>query len=118
MTVVQFLIRSLVGRTFLAPANLDRKLQAFRHREGMGKNWRSYRRGCGRRFVFAPFLDASGAASARIDAPLVWCVHFNCYNFMGQPRQQFPPSLRLRCRVGVIGVALLAEGFRRNHPAP
>ena len=30
----------------------DRKLHALRHREGMGKNWRSYRRGYGRRFVW------------------------------------------------------------------
>ena len=33
------------------PATWDRRLQALRHREGMGKNWRSYRRGYGRRFV-------------------------------------------------------------------
>jgi hypothetical protein len=118
MTVVQFLIRSLVGRTLLASVNLDRKLQAFRHREGMGKNWRSYRRGCGRRFIFARSSMPVVLVSARIDAPLVFCVHFNCYNFMGQPRQQIPPSLRLRCRVGVIGVALSTERFLRNHQAP
>jgi hypothetical protein len=67
MTVVQFLIRSLVGRTLLASVNLDRKLQAFRHREGMGKNWRSYRRGCGRRFIFARSSMPVVLVSARID---------------------------------------------------
>jgi hypothetical protein len=29
----------------------DRELHALRHREGLGKNWRSYRRGYERRFI-------------------------------------------------------------------
>jgi hypothetical protein len=33
-------------------ALIDRRLQALRHREGVGKNWRSHRRGCERRFAF------------------------------------------------------------------
>ena len=48
---MQFLLRSLACPAFQPAASQDRKLQALRHREGMGKNWRSYRRGYGRRFV-------------------------------------------------------------------
>jgi transcriptional repressor NrdR len=43
------------GRFFHA-SSADRGLQALRHREGMGKNWRSYRRGYGRRFIFSAQL--------------------------------------------------------------
>jgi len=49
----QLLVRSLAGVLWLA--SWDRKLHAFRHRDGMGKNWRSYRRGYGRRFASGCF---------------------------------------------------------------
>jgi len=39
----------------------DRRLHAPRHRAGMGKNWRSYRRGCERRFIFPDHLRAQTA---------------------------------------------------------
>jgi hypothetical protein len=58
---MQFLLRSLVRPAFQPGASQDRKLQALRHREGMGENWRSYRRGYGRRFVISASPDASSA---------------------------------------------------------
>jgi hypothetical protein len=81
-TVGQVLTRSLGGRTSLPPASRDRRLQAFRHREGMGKNWRSYRRGCERRFVFWS-IRPSRRCLPRYwpgETPRFWTL-FNCYNF-------------------------------------
>src|SRR4029077_7950328 len=44
------------------PRRWDRNLQPLRHREGMGKNRRSYRRGCERRFAFWCLKDVSGCS--------------------------------------------------------
>jgi len=75
----------------------DRRLQAFRHREGVRKNWRSYRRGCERRFVsghrrcLPRHLLADGSKPPR----------FNCYNFEQRPvnesRESTDPSSAMKC---------------------
>ena len=68
---MQFLLRSLVRPAFQPGASQDRKLQALRHREGMGENWRSYRRGYGRRFSLFPSSIPAGArvitSASRVD---------------------------------------------------
>jgi hypothetical protein len=61
--VGQFLNRSAVGR-FWARPKLDRKLQAFRHREGMGKTGARTAGGTSASFAFRPLPAAGGARLA------------------------------------------------------
>jgi transcriptional repressor NrdR len=66
-------------------AGWDRGLQAFRHQEGMGKNWRSHRRGCERRFV----SGGPGFLLQVLALPLphrrrAFLGFSNCYNFEEQ----------------------------------
>jgi len=68
--------RFLAGAVVFISRDCD--LQAFRHREGMRKNWRLYRRGCERRFIFRP---SSGSLPSRGHRSVTCTFHINCYNF-------------------------------------
>jgi hypothetical protein len=58
---MQFLLRSLACPAFQPAASQDRKLQALRHREGMGKTGARTAGGTGAVLLFSASLDASSA---------------------------------------------------------
>jgi hypothetical protein len=88
--VRQILIRSFTSAG-IPPASRDRSLQAFHHREGMGKNWRSHRRGYGRRFIFRHLNRGRCSPEHWELAVLILGIELQLLQFWGSTRTADPP---------------------------